>query len=137
MVFVGRARQCGGEGRCIHPCSAVALDVLVSTYKQARVGGRRLACSVAQSTTMPSSNDELAVDTLLNMSMYARVMCDGGSEDSWMPYLVAVISKKDISRRMLFSAEMSRSRVRYIGWNCEFATSGSRILLIMAPRNWI
>jgi hypothetical protein len=86
---------------------------------------------------MPSSSEELGLETLLNISIYARVIYVGGSEESCMPYLVAVISKKDISRRMLFRAEIRRSSVLYMGWNCVFVTSGSLILLIIAPRNWM
>lgn len=59
----------------------------------------------------------------------------GGSSVSWMPYLVAVISKKRISRRMLLMAEMSRSMVRYMGWNCELDAGGRRILPMRAPMN--
>jgi len=49
------------------------------------------------------------------------------------PYLVAVISKNCISRRILLSAEMSRSMVLYMGWNCELDVCGSRILASNCP----
>jgi hypothetical protein len=47
--------------------------------------------------------------------------------------LVAVISKNCISRRMLFKADMRRSIVLYMGWNCEFDVCGSRILANSCP----
>ena len=72
------------------------------------------------STTMPSSSDAHELLALRNRSRYARVIGFGGSLISVRPYFVAVISKKLISRRMLLSAEIKRSIVRYIGWNCEF-----------------
>lgn len=59
-----------------------------------------------------------------------------GVGGSWLrvrPYLVAVISKNCISRRMLFKAEMRRSIVLYMGWNCEFEVCGRRILASNCP----
>ena len=64
---------------------------------------------------MPSKSDALALLALMNRSKYARVMGVGGSLPTFSPYLVAVISKKLISRRMLFNDVISRSIVRYIG----------------------
>jgi hypothetical protein len=69
---------------------------------------------------MPSSSDAHELLALRNRSKYARVIGFGGSLIRVRPYFVAVISKKLISRRMLLSAEIKRSIVRYIGWNCEF-----------------
>ena len=77
---------------------------------------------------MPSSNEALELLALTNRSSRARVMGVTGSGDRARPYFVAVISKNCISRRMLFSAEMSRSIVRYIGWNWELGVCGRRIL---------
>jgi hypothetical protein len=84
---------------------------------------------------MPSSKDAPGLETLLNKSMYARVMYVGGSSLRWMPYFVAVISKKDISRLILFKADIKRSSVRYMGWNWVFGTGGNRILAMSAPMN--
>ena len=64
---------------------------------------------------MPSRSDALELLALTKRSSKARVMGVGGSMPSVRPYLVAVISKNCISRRMLFSAEMSRSIVLYMG----------------------
>jgi hypothetical protein len=63
----------------------------------------------------------------------ARVMGVGGSMPTASPYLVAVISKNCISRRMLFRADMRRSMVRYMGWNCELCVCGSLILASSCP----
>lgn len=72
----------------------------------------------------------------MKRSRYARVMGLGASSPIWMPYLVAVISKNCISRRMLFKALINKSRVLYIGLNCELFACGSLILAISAPTNW-
>jgi hypothetical protein len=84
---------------------------------------------------MPSSSDALELLALTSRSSIARVGGDGGSLPSARPYFVAVISKNCISRRILFSAEISRSMTRYMGWNCEFCVCGSRILASNCPMN--
>ena len=90
-------------------------------------------CSVPHRTTIPSSREALELLALTNRSSRARVMGEGGSLPSVRPYLVAVISKNCISRRMLFSAEISRSIVLYIGWNCEFRVCGNLIFARSCP----
>lgn len=90
-------------------------------------------CSVPQRTTMPSRREALELLELTKRSSSARVM---GVAESWLitrPYFVAVISKNCISRRMLFKAEIKRSMVRYMGWNCELVVCGSRILASSCP----
>ena len=77
--------------------------------------GGKLTCSVPHSTTMPSRMEALELLALTKRSNKARVMGVGGPWLSERAYLDAVISKKDISRRMLLRAEMSRSMVRYMG----------------------
>jgi hypothetical protein len=72
-------------------------------------------CSVPHSTTMPSRRLALEPLALTNKSSNALVMGDGPSCPRTRPYLVAVISKNCISRRMLFSADISRSIVLYMG----------------------
>ena len=64
---------------------------------------------------MPSRRDALALLALEKRSSMARVIGVGGSLGIAKPYLVAVISKNCISRRMLFSAEISKSIVLYMG----------------------
>jgi hypothetical protein len=61
------------------------------------------------------------------------VMGVGGSWLIVSPYLVAVISKNCISRRILLSAEMSKSMVLYMGWNWEFDVCGRRIFASNCP----
>jgi hypothetical protein len=90
-------------------------------------------CSVPHSTTMPSNNDALALLALMKRSSNARVIGVGGPVPSTSPYLVAVISKNCISRRILFRAEIKRSMVRYMGWNCEFCVCGSLIFASSCP----
>jgi hypothetical protein len=100
--------------------------------------GQRLAqhtCSVPHKTTMPSRRLALGLLALTNRSSNALVIGVGPSCPNTRPYLVAVISKNCISRRMLLSAEISRSMVRYMGWNCEFCVWGNRILASNCPTN--
>lgn len=125
------------EGRGILPGCTVALDANQVSHgeSEARDQGTwwRLTCSVPHSTTMPSRSEALVLLALTNRSSSARVMGVGGSWLRLRPYFVAVISKKDISRRMLFRAEISRSMVRYMGWNCELAVCGRRNLASSCP----
>jgi hypothetical protein len=82
---------------------------------------------------MPSRREALELLALTNKSSRARVIGEGGSLLSERPYLVAVISKNCISRRMLFRAEISRSMVLYMGWNCEFCVCGNLIFASNCP----
>ena len=63
--------------------------------------------------------EPVAAKNLLQISegsdFRAIVIGVGGSLGIAKPYLVAVISKNCISRRMLFSAEISKSIVLYMG----------------------
>ena len=115
-------------------CGSTARVVSIFCILEQEVGKER-TCSVAQRRTMPSRSDALALLALTKRSRYARVTKLGGSSVICRPYFVAVISKKDISRRILFNADMSRSIVRYRGWNCEFGMAGSRILESNCPIN--
>jgi hypothetical protein len=82
---------------------------------------------------MPSSKLELEPLALINKSSSDLVMGVGPSWPRTSPYLVAVISKNCISRRMLFSADMSKSMVLYMGWNCEFCVWGNLIFASSCP----
>ena len=82
---------------------------------------------------MPSRRDALELLALTKRSSRARVMGVGGSWVRVRPYFVAVISKKDISRRMLLRADINRSMVLYMGWNCELADCGRRNLASSCP----
>lgn len=82
---------------------------------------------------MPSSSDALELLALTKRSRRERVMGVGGSGAMFRVNFVAVISKNCISRRMLFSADMRRSMVRYMGWNCELSVCGRRILASSCP----
>jgi hypothetical protein len=120
-----------GEGGGILPGGAIALSDI--SFVRPLLSWVGPTCSLAHSTTMPSRSDALALLALTRRSSMARVIGVGGSILSASPYLVAVISKNCISLRILFKAEMSRSMVRYMGWNCEFCVCGSLILASSCP----
>lgn len=130
MRFIRGIGEGAAEGVGIEPGGAVTLSV-VST-ERGRYSVLQRTCCVVHMATIPSSMEALVLLALTNKSSKARVMGEGGSLPNDKPYFVAVISKNCISRRVLFSAEMSRSMVRYMGWNCEFCVWGSRIL----ARSW-
>lgn len=130
VVIAGRWKRCT-EGRGVLPSRAVALRSQLD-WAQWSVDGVP-TCSVPHRTTMPSSREALELLALTKRSCRARVMGEGPSLPNTRPYFVAVISKNCISRRMLFSAEISRSIVLYMGWNCEFCVCGNLIFASNCP----
>jgi hypothetical protein len=116
--------------RIARPSGSTGSQLVVVVMRHTR---RLLTCSNPHRTTMPSSMDALELLALMNKSSSARVMGVGGSRLMVSPYLVAVISKNCISRRMLFRAEMSKSMVLYMGWNCELDVCGRRIFASSWP----
>jgi hypothetical protein len=90
-------------------------------------------CSVVQSRTRPSSNDALELEALDSKSMKPLVAGLGISGSICSPHLLAVVSKKLISRRTLLRVLISRSKVRNVVFSMVMAVSGRRILPINRP----
>lgn len=77
--------------------------------------------------------DALGLDALESRSMNPLVAGAGIWGSICRPHLLAVVSKKLISRRTLLSVLIKRSKVRNVVFSMVMAVSGRRILPISRP----